>query len=610
MPDRSRDWLRQAGRELFAGTRAEAEAVLARGGRLAEEFQRRSARFFRDHRIRRIRVRRSGTAGREDGKGRRRFRPHGSGAARTGRSALCAFRLLLALVVAAAGTPERAALGGPTYRIYPLRNGACKVKGRYAFARNEGDPKDYEYALYVWLVLGGERPILVDAGLEDVESMNRGAAEVFAEPIRQPPEETAAAQLRKFGLRREDIGHVLITHLHFDHVDELFQYTRATYCVGKKEWELASADDGRGSWCDGRILFPLLREESLRKRLRVVEDGEVLPGIEALWVGGHTPGSMAYRIRTAHGWAVLTGDTISRYENLERPVGVFSSLEEVEAAMRRIHSLGGIVLPSHDPRVLERWPPVEEGAPRYAIRPIRVGECQVTEEIAFQDRWGESERTRTFVLYVWLIEGAGRPVIVDTGPNPRHLEAFHRATARYIPGGVRQKPEEDTLAALRRAGVEPAEVSHVIVTHCHGDHYDYFPAFPNARFVVSRTEYEGARGGFPPDVAEALAARPDALQLVGDEEILPGIRAVPLGCHTEGSQGVLVRTWIGPALLTGDVAYLYENVEGDRPIRSPDPKACLEAMAKIRSFADVVLPAHDPEVLERWPSGVVGGRPR
>lgn len=511
---------------------------------------------------------------------------------------------------------ERPSASAPVYRIYPLRNGTCKVKGRYAFASKEaeaGKPDaaaaDYEYALYVWLVLGGEKPILFEAGLEDVESMNRGAKEVLAEPIRQGPGETTAAQLRKFGLRHEDIGHVLITHLHFDHVDELFKYSRATYHVGKKEWELASANGGRGSWCDGRILFPLLADEKLKTRLHLVEDGEVLPGIEALWVGGHTPGSMAYRIRTAHGWAVLTGDTISRYENLERPVGVYSSREEVEEAMRRIRALGDIVLPSHDPRIHERWPPLPEGAPRYAIRPIRVGECDVTEEVAFQDRWGEGKATRKFVLYVWLIEGGERPVLVDTGPNPRYVEAFNRATASYIPGGIRQKPEEDTLVALRRAGVEPEAVSRVIVTHCHGDHYDYFGAFPNARFVVNKVEFERSRGGLAPEVLEALARRPEALQLVGDEEVLPGIRTVPLGCHSEGSQGVLVRTWLGPVLLCGDVAYLYENLEANRPIRSPDPKACLEAMARIRALADIALPAHDPEVLERWPSGVVGGPP-
>ena len=80
-----------------------------------------------------------------------------------------------------------------------------------------------------------------------------------------------------------------------------------------------------------------------------------------------------------------------------------------------------------------------------------------------------------------------------------------------------------------------------------------------------------------------------------------------MGCHTNGSQGVLVRTHMGPVLLAGDVVYMYDTIEQNRPGRSPDPDACIEAMAKIRSKADIVLPAHDPETLKRWPNGVIGG---
>jgi glyoxylase-like metal-dependent hydrolase (beta-lactamase superfamily II) len=62
-------------------------------------------------------------------------------------------------------------------------------------------------------------------------------------------------------------------------------------------------------------------------------------------------------------------------------------------------------------------------------------------------------------------------------------------------------------------------------------------------------------------------------------------------------------------MLTGDVVYLYENIEQDRPTQSPNPQACREAMKKIRAMADIVLPAHDPLTLERWPGGIIGGRP-
>jgi glyoxylase-like metal-dependent hydrolase (beta-lactamase superfamily II) len=125
--------------------------------------------------------------------------------------------------------------GAPVYRVYPLPNGTCKIAGNHAFYGGN-NTETYEYALYLWLILGGEKPILVDAGLSDVEEMNRGAAHVLREPISQRPEEQSRVQLRKFGLRPEDIGHVLATHLHFDHVDDLLSYKNAKVYVGKKEW--------------------------------------------------------------------------------------------------------------------------------------------------------------------------------------------------------------------------------------------------------------------------------------------------------------------------------------------------------------------------------------
>jgi glyoxylase-like metal-dependent hydrolase (beta-lactamase superfamily II) len=508
--------------------------------------------------------------------------------------------LLIALVGASVWAGE------PVYRIYPLRNGVCKLAGNDAFYGGD-KAETYGYALYLWLILGGDKPILVDAGLTNVAEMNRGAAHVLRVPITQDANESSRVQLRKFGLTPEDIGHVFITHLHFDHVDDVFQYTNAKIYVGKKEWEGAISQSP--SWGHGPFLHEFSNNPQCRKRLVLVEDQEVLPGIEPFRIGGHTPGSTAYRIKTAYGRAVLTGDTISLLANFERniPPGVFANLEECKAALEKVRAGADIILPSHDPGTLDRWPPTPAHAPKYTIRALKVGQCRVRDYITFQDT--DRQETSLYYLYVWVIEGGPRPILVDTGP--KYPEEFSKGTAQYIPGGVVQSVEERTPEALRRHGIDPAAISHVIVTHLHPDHYDYFDAFPNARFVVNRREYEETSGGnrLARDVKEALAKRPAALQLVDDDEIVPGVRTFPLGCHSTGSQGILVRTYMGPVALTGDVVYKYENIEKDRPARSPDESACRQAMAKIRALADIVLPGHDPLTLDRWPGGVIGGKP-
>jgi glyoxylase-like metal-dependent hydrolase (beta-lactamase superfamily II) len=65
---------------------------------------------------------------------------------------------------------------------------------------------------------------------------------------------------------------------------------------------------------------------------------------------------------------------------------------------------------------------------------------------------------------------------------------------------------------------------------------------------------------------------------------------------------------MGPVIITGDVVYKYENIEKNRPTRSPDERPCQQAMNRIRALADIVLPAHDPATLQRWPDGIIGAR--
>ncbi len=79
----------------------------------------------------------------------------------------------------------------PEYRIYPLRNGICKIAGNHAFHGGD-NAETYDFALYIWLIHDGDKPILVDAGLTNVVEMNRGAAHVLREPI--TPNEQACRQ--------------------------------------------------------------------------------------------------------------------------------------------------------------------------------------------------------------------------------------------------------------------------------------------------------------------------------------------------------------------------------------------------------------------------------
>jgi len=236
---------------------------------------------------------------------------------------------------------------------------------------------------------------------------------------------------------------------------------------------------------------------------------------------------------------------------------------------------------------------------RYRLTPLKNGECQVRNYITY---YGSDDRsTSTFYLYVWVIEGGERPMIVDTGP--KDAEAFNSATESYIPGGIRQTEAERTPELLRAHGVDPLDVSHVFVTHLHPDHYEYFDLFSNAKMVVNGNGFLDGVLGIRRGVMKALAERwPESIMLVGDEEVAPGVRTLWLGCHSPCSQAILVDTEIGCVALCGDFAYTFRNIEGNVPIGGVDPRAWHAAMSKLRG-SDVLMPGHDPEIVKRWAIG-------
>jgi glyoxylase-like metal-dependent hydrolase (beta-lactamase superfamily II) len=243
------------------------------------------------------------------------------------------------------------------YRIHALLNGRCAVAGDHAL--NDGDPNEiWPFVLYVWLIEGADRPILVDAGLTNVDEMNNGAAHVMAEPITQAPEETSTAQLAKRGIKPEDVGHVIVTHLHFDHVDDLENYSNAKYVVSRRGLEAALRVRAQGDpgWAPWKTLD--LLEGPARDRTLAVDDAEIVPGVRTMWFGGHSRCSQGVAVDTADGVAVIGGDTICLYEHFEqrRAIGIIEDLAEGLAAVDRAREVADIILPGHDPRVLERHP--------------------------------------------------------------------------------------------------------------------------------------------------------------------------------------------------------------------------------------------------------------
>ena len=213
------------------------------------------------------------------------------------------------------------------------------------------------------------------------------------------------------------------------------------------------------------------------------------------------------------------------------------------------------------------------------------------------------DRTRTLDIpaMVWLLKGPnGRQVLVDSG--------FYRQ--KFLD---QWKPRDfrSPAAAVEAAGVAPAAVTDIIISHAHWDHVDGADLFPKATVWIQREEYRyymgeawqarNTHGGVDADDMQALLKinTEGRLKFVegDDQEIIPGIRCYTGGKHTFASQYVTARTAEGTIVLASDNVYLYENLEKHVPIaQTLDAASNLKAQDRIRTLAS------DPRL--------IGPRPR
>ncbi|CAA9341738.1 MAG: putative metallohydrolase [uncultured Friedmanniella sp.] len=153
-------------------------------------------------------------------------------------------------------------------------------------------------------------------------------------------------------------------------------------------------------------------------------------------------------------------------------------------------------------------------------------------------------------VYVHVIDHPDARVVVDTG-----FTELHPAAADLDP----------RLLPLSRQDFDPASIDVVVNTHLHFDHCGGNHLFAGKPIYVQRRELEDARtqdGYTIPEWVDAPGAR--YVPLDGEHELLPGIRLLPAPGHTPGTQVVVVETGGRPAVIAGDVAVWFGELDDPR----------------------------------------------
>jgi glyoxylase-like metal-dependent hydrolase (beta-lactamase superfamily II) len=223
-------------------------------------------------------------------------------------------------------------------------------------------PLDYS----VWLIRTAQADIVVDVGFT-ADTADRRSRTYFRSP---------SEALQLLGANCDAVPWLVLSHFHYDHVGDLDAFPQARIVVQAREMAFWT-----GPFATRREFHRLIEDEDILRLVELGLDGrllyvdgelELVPGVRVHRVGGHTPGMQVVSVSTAQGTVVLAADASHFYGNVcgDAPFAVHTDLPGMYHAFDVMHALASapeLIVPGHDPEVLQRFDPVD-GLSGFAVR--------------------------------------------------------------------------------------------------------------------------------------------------------------------------------------------------------------------------------------------------
>ncbi len=182
------------------------------------------------------------------------------------------------------------------------------------------------------------------------------------------------------------------------------------------------------------------------------------------------------------------------------------------------------------------------------------------------------------------------PTLVDTGSD---VVLFDTGLGE----GGREAGMGRLAEGLKALGYGPEQISVVVLTHMHGDHIGGLteagaPAFPNARYVTGRTEYDfwvspdrvgtGAEQGHKGVLAKVKPLAEKITFIEDGGEVVPGVTGINAFGHSPGHMIFRIDSEGKPLILTADTAnhYVLSLQRPDWEVRFDMDKAAAAATRK------------------------------
>jgi len=215
--------------------------------------------------------------------------------------------------------------------IFVLSDGLFRLDGGAMFGVvprvlwERTDPADEKnrilLGLNALLVIRGKEKILIDTGIGDKFD------EKFGSMFGVQREKTLLDHLAALDIRPEDITHVIMSHMHFDHIgwntrrntggEIVPTFPKAIYFAQRGEYEVANNPDERS-----RASYLKWNWEALEKSSQLhLLDGtcEALPGIESFIAPGHTLYHTIVKVKSVGKTAAFLADLVPTTSHLKTP---------------------------------------------------------------------------------------------------------------------------------------------------------------------------------------------------------------------------------------------------------------------------------------------------
>ena len=184
--------------------------------------------------------------------------------------------------------------------------------------------------------------------------------------------------LKECGYKLEDITHVILTHLHFDHAGgatyfdgskNMPTFPNANYIISKSNWEAAISPNpkDRASYLSDNFT-PILDCNQLTL---VEDDCEIMDLITGMSFYGHTTGQQLIKVDSGNDSLVFCSDLIPLKSHLKLPwimgydLNAMKTLEEKTAFLSKAAKENWLLIFYHDPKVIAVR--IEEGDKYYNI---------------------------------------------------------------------------------------------------------------------------------------------------------------------------------------------------------------------------------------------------